>query len=158
MAGASCARPSKGHLAPSLPPSIQPYPIPFCKSLTLHSVPAAAAPLPRHFRAPSLRVPPNRSLHIRNTSSTNPRRPITAPSVKYLTRHGNAASSPSPHPDSAEVDPSPHPPTLFSFLSSPPSPNDTTLLSQSRASKRNLNNLSDTQLRPSSTGSASGPP
>ena len=40
--GASCARPSTGRPVLSLPPSIQPYPVPCCKSLTLHSVPAAA--------------------------------------------------------------------------------------------------------------------
>jgi hypothetical protein len=61
-----------------------PQPIPLCKSLTLHNVPAAAAALPRNLRAPLVRFSPKRFRHARNTPSTNARLPRTAPSVKYL--------------------------------------------------------------------------
>jgi hypothetical protein len=60
---------------------------PFCRSLKLHKTPAAAAPAPRIFRAPLLRFAPNRCRAPSNASFTNSRLPITAPSVKYLTRH-----------------------------------------------------------------------
>ena len=46
-------------------------------------VPAAAAPLPRNFRAPVLRFAPKRSRHARNTPSTNSRLPSTTPSESY---------------------------------------------------------------------------
>jgi hypothetical protein len=52
----------------------------------LHNNAAAGPPLPRNFRAPSLRFSPNRSLDFATASLTNVRLPITAPSVKYLTR------------------------------------------------------------------------
>ena len=59
--------------------------IPFCTSLALHSVPAAAAPLPRIFRAPSLRALLNRSRAFANASFTNERLPISAPSTCKVT-------------------------------------------------------------------------
>ena len=55
----------------------------------LHSVPAAGAPLPRIRRAPSFLLSVNLSLAAANASFTNSLLPITAPSVKYLTRHRN---------------------------------------------------------------------
>ena len=55
----------------------------------LHSTPFAAAPLPRILRAPSLLLSENLSRAPANASFTNSLLPITAPSVKYLTRHRN---------------------------------------------------------------------
>jgi hypothetical protein len=75
-----------------LPPSHD-----FCKSRRLHNNPAAGAPLPRIFLAPLFRFGPKRWRAASNISSTKPRLPITAPAVKYLTRHRNIranASSP----------------------------------------------------------------
>ncbi|MEI6178480.1 MAG: hypothetical protein WCS43_16435, partial [Verrucomicrobiota bacterium] len=63
------------------------YPISLRKSRTLHRTLAATEPLPRILRAPSLRFFPNRSRAAANASLTKLRLPITAPSVKYLTRH-----------------------------------------------------------------------
>ncbi|MGL5019936.1 MAG: hypothetical protein ACRDBP_17505, partial [Luteolibacter sp.] len=59
----------------------------------LHSTPAAALPLPRNLRAPSLRFAEKRSRAATNTSFTNALLPITAPSVKYLTRQRNIAAN-----------------------------------------------------------------
>ena len=42
---------------------------------------------PRILRAPAFRFSPNHPRFFRNTSSTNPRLPNTAPSQKYRTRH-----------------------------------------------------------------------
>jgi hypothetical protein len=52
----------------------------------LQSAPAAGAPLPRSLRAPFLRFGGKRSLAAAKVSFTNVLLPITAPSVKYLTR------------------------------------------------------------------------
>ena len=59
------------------------------RSLTLQSTPAAGAPFPRNFLAPSFRFSVNRSRAPANASFTNSLLPMTAPSVKYLTRHFN---------------------------------------------------------------------
>ena len=64
------------------------------KSLTLHSSPFAPLPLPRIARAPSLRLALNRSRARANASFTNSLLPITAPSVKYLTRQCNIFANP----------------------------------------------------------------
>ncbi len=48
----------------------------------LHNIPAATLALPRNFRAPSLRLGPNRSRADSNAAFTKSREPITAPSVK----------------------------------------------------------------------------
>lgn len=78
--------------------------IPTRKSLMLQSVPAADLPLPRIRRAPSFLLSVNLSRAPANASFTNALLPITAPSVKYLTRHlsifaiprsGRTVSSPS---------------------------------------------------------------
>ena len=61
--------------------------IPTRRSLTLHNTPFAAAPLPRIRRAPSFLLVENLSRAPANASFTNSLLPITAPSVKYLTRH-----------------------------------------------------------------------
>ena len=60
----------------------------------LHSVPAAGAPLPRIRRAPSFLLSVNLSRAPTNASFTNPLLPITAPSVKYLTRFINIPAIP----------------------------------------------------------------
>ncbi len=56
--------------------------------------PAAALPLPFSRRAPSFLFSVNRSLASANASFTNALLPITAPSVKYLTRHRSIAAIP----------------------------------------------------------------
>ena len=61
-------------------------PIPTLRSLTVQSTPAAAFPLPRIRRAPSVLFSENLSRAPSNASFTNPLLPLTAPSVKYHTR------------------------------------------------------------------------
>lgn len=56
------------------------------RSRILHSIPFAGTPLPRIFRAPSFLLAVNLSRTRANASFTNSLLPITAPSVKYLTR------------------------------------------------------------------------
>ena len=53
----------------------------------LHRWPFAPLPLPLIARAPFFRFGPNRSRAFANASFTNSLLPITAPSVKYRTRH-----------------------------------------------------------------------
>ena len=60
----------------------------------LHNTPAAAAPVPRIRRAPSRRLAGNLSRAPANASFTKSRLPITAPSVKYLTRQRSIAGIP----------------------------------------------------------------
>ena len=64
------------------------------KSLILQSSPAAGAPFPRIRRAPSFRFAVNRSRAPANASFTKSLLPITAPSVKYLTRQRSIAAMP----------------------------------------------------------------
>lgn len=63
------------------------YPTSLRRSRALQIIAAAAPAAPCNFRAPVLRFGPKRSRDFSKTSSTNPRLPITAPSVKYLNRH-----------------------------------------------------------------------
>jgi len=66
------------------------------RSRILHNTPAAAFPLPRIRRAPSLLFSENLSRDPANTSFTNPLLPITAPSVKYRTRQRNILAKTTP--------------------------------------------------------------
>ena len=68
--------------APKIP-SIQ---IPTRRSLKVHKIPLAAAAPPLSLLAPSLRFGPKRSGTLANAEFTNSLLPVTAPSVKYLTR------------------------------------------------------------------------